>query len=81
MKEIYCYSLLKTNGQIIAVIFGKDGYRESDIIGKFTQETVDEMNAALGIDKATAEAMTICSMFGTWEKFENIRATLAEKIQ
>lgn len=78
-KKIICYGRLSMTGEVITIHFGENGYYETKI-GRQPQTTVDEMNKNCGIDKATAEAMHLCSMFGNWERFEAIRADIAKRM-
>lgn len=80
----FVLALLKSSSdgktaEVIAVYFGQKGYR-STTYGRHTQEWVDEMNARLDIDQATAMAFEACSLFGRWQSYEEIKREMAKAV-
>jgi hypothetical protein len=81
----FCLALLMSTSdgkaaEVIAIKHGERGYYKTDY-GRQTQQWVDEINSRMGIDLATAEAYSICSVFGNWDNFEVVRKDLREAIE
>jgi coenzyme F420-reducing hydrogenase delta subunit len=65
--------------EVIAVHFGERGYHPTTY-GRQTREWVREMNERLGIDDAIVLAFEACSMFGNWERYEEIVRKMKAKV-
>jgi len=74
-KHFFCYGRLKMSGEVIAIRRDEKGYHKTDY-GIQSQETVDAMNQAMGIDMVTADAAGLCSLSGNWDAFESIEKKL-----
>ena len=74
-KQFFCYGRLKTTGEVIAIRQGEKGYHKTDY-GIQSQEFVDDMNHALGVDMVTADAAGLCSLSGNWKAFGSIENEL-----
>ncbi len=73
------YAIRPMTKEVVIVKFGEDGFYPTDY-GVQSSEWVNEQNEKLGIDEATAEAMAVCSVFGNWEAFKDIRDRLKQKM-
>lgn len=73
------YAIRPMTGEVIVVKFGEKGFYPTDL-GRQSRAWVDEQNAKLGIDEPTAMAFEVCSMFGNWDKLEDIRESMKAKV-
>lgn len=73
------YAIRPMTKEVVIVKFGEEGFYPTDY-GVQSSEWVNEQNRQLGIDEATAEAMAVCSVFGNWDAFKDIRDRLKEKM-
>jgi hypothetical protein len=80
----FCLALLlstsdRKTAEVIAIKFGEMGYCKTDH-GRQTREWVDGQNERMGIDKATAMAFEMCSLFGRWWHYEEIKHKMEERM-
>jgi len=62
-----CFSLLKSNGELIYIFLGENGYHQSDQSTQSAEENrriADRNNAILGVTRAQEEALLSASLFG-----------------
>jgi hypothetical protein len=64
--------------EVIAVRFGEKGYYPTTY-GRQTKQWVEDQNARIGIDPATAQAFETCS-FGNWGNYETVLKYLQEAL-
>ena len=76
MKE-FCYALKNTDQTLIGIYEGQTGYHQ--LGGKTTQEEVDTKNSKIGVSRAEAETMHMCSMFDSWGRYSTILKMFQEK--
>lgn len=60
----------------LAITEGETGYNASDV---FEQAHADVLNERLGNSPAEVEAAVVCSMFNTWNKFDEMVEKFEEK--
>ncbi len=71
-----CYVLMTGLGadRIGLIKPGDRHFRETSLPHPcyYTQETVNDLNEALGVSKAEAESMALCAAYGRWERYSRL---------
>jgi hypothetical protein len=84
-KDTFSLALLMSSydghtADVIAIKYNDGTGYYPTTYGRQSQAWVDDQNAKLGIDKPTAEAYSVCSLFGNWANFDNVLAILKDKM-
>ncbi len=76
--QLFCYGRLRLTGEIIGIRQGETGYFKT-YHGIRSKEWVNYKNSRIGVDEATAEAMSVCAISGDWGAFESVRESIRRK--
>jgi len=78
IAAIYFFELNSQPGIFVAATHGETGYHTTTV---YHQDHADELNRRSGHSPAQVQAAETCSMFDSWENFDKITATIANRIK